>query len=209
MESRFCIFLLILALLTSTQSALADSSLVVEPEVERRDIQETGIDSENFELGVYFGLLSVEDFGANTVLGYRAAFHISEDFFLEGAYGQSETSPTSSEPPYGPFKLLTDSQRTLTYYNLSFGWNLLPGEAFIGSGRAFNHALYLIGGVGSTNFADTDYFTVNFGFGYRLLLTDWLALHLDVRDHMFEHELLGEMKSTHNLEMHSGLTIFF
>ena len=80
---------------------------------------------------------------------------------------------------------------------------------FIGEGRAFNTNLYLIAGLGSTRFADDDRFTVNFGAGYRFLLTDTLALHLDFRDHLFDIDLLGEEKTVHNLEATLGITIFF
>ena len=38
------------------------------------------------------------------------------------------------------------------------------------------------------------------GAGYRLLVTDWLAVHLDVRDQMFDSDLLGKDKLTQNLQ---------
>ena len=50
---------------------------------------------------------------------------------------------------------------------------------------------------------------MNFGVGYRLAATDWLALRIDVRDHMFETDLLGSEELTHNIEFSGGLTIFF
>src|SRR5262245_46786041 len=40
---------------------------VIEPEVERREIKVAQIDTENFEVGGYFGSLSIEDFGTNPV----------------------------------------------------------------------------------------------------------------------------------------------
>ena len=58
-------------------------------------------------------------------------------------------------------------------------------------------------------FAGNDEFTYNLGVGYRLMLADWLSLHFDARDHIFETDLLGELKTTNNLELHGGLTIFF
>ena len=87
--------------------------------------------------------------------------------------------------------------------------NLLPGETFLGEGWAFNSALYVIGGVGITSFADDDRFTINFGAGYRFLATDWLAIHLDARDHVFNIDLLGKEKTAHNLELTTGITVFF
>ena len=60
---------------------------VIEPDLDRREIDEDKIDSENFEFGFYSGVMSVEDFGSNNVFGYRMAYHISEDWFLEAIYG--------------------------------------------------------------------------------------------------------------------------
>jgi hypothetical protein len=42
-----------------------------------------------------------------------------------------------------------------------------------------------------------------------LLITDWLALHLDVRDHVFETDLTGRVKNVHNIEATLGITTFF
>jgi outer membrane beta-barrel protein len=109
----------------------------------------------------------------------------------------------------GAAQLLTEDERKLTYYNISIGYNLLPGESFIGSNHAYNSALYVIAGVGSTEFGGDNRFTTNFGAGYRLLLTDWLALHADVRDHIFTNDILGTDKTSHNIELDGGFTFFF
>jgi outer membrane beta-barrel protein len=222
MARRICIFLLsnvLTAALTGLLFAVGvvhaddiiehDSESVIEPELERRTITEADIDSEDFEAGVYAGVMSIEDFGSNFVYGVRAAYHITEDFFVEGAYGRTEANETSYETLSGGAKLLTDSQRKFSYYNISLGYNLFPGEAFIGSSHAFNTALYIIGGVGNTDFADDSHFTVNAGVGYRFLATDWMALHVDVRDYIFKSDLLGNDKTTNNLEFTGGLTFFF
>lgn len=181
---------------------------VINPDIEPRNIDEDLIDSENFEAGIFAGVMSVEDFGSNNVFGVRFAYHVTEDLFLEMTAGQSNTSETSYEVLSGGSPLLTDDQRTLTYYNASLGWNLLPGEVYLGK-YAFNTSYYVIGGAGNTSFADNEYFTFNFGGGFRLFLNDWLAFRLDVRNHLFTHNILGEDKSIQNLETHLGLSLFF
>jgi outer membrane beta-barrel protein len=50
---------------------------------------------------------------------------------------------------------------------------------------------------------------VNFGAGYRFLVTDSIALHVDFRDHLFDIDLLGQEKTAHNLEGTLGVTVFF
>jgi outer membrane beta-barrel protein len=222
MAGRICIFLLrnsltaaLAGLLFAVGAVRAndliehDSESVIEPELQRRTITEADIDSEDFEAGAYAGVMSIEDFGTNFVYGVRASYHITEDFFVEAAYGRTEANETSYETLSGGAKLLTDSERKFDYYNISLGYNLFPGEAFIGGGHAFNTALYVIAGVGNTEFADDSHFTVNGGAGYRFLLTDWMALHVDVRDYIFKSDLFGNDKTTNNLEFTGGLTFFF
>ncbi len=182
---------------------------IIDPQVERRDIKRPQIDTEDFEIGVYGGILSIEDFESNPVYGARLAYHLTEDFFLEATIGQSRAGRTSYETLSGAAELLTDDERDYTYYALSAGWNALPGEVFVGKNRAYNTAFYLVAGIGSTRFAGDDLFTVSGGFGYRILPNDWLAVHFDVRDHIYDTDLLGEKKIVNNLEAHLGLSIFF
>ncbi|MGW8369953.1 MAG: outer membrane beta-barrel domain-containing protein, partial [Gammaproteobacteria bacterium] len=74
-----------------------DRPPVIEPDIERRDIEPAKIDTEDFEIGIYAGTLSVEDFGVNTVVGANFSYHITENLFLDVGAGTSETSRTSFE----------------------------------------------------------------------------------------------------------------
>ncbi len=218
MESRIFFLLLTLgsalAMLTgcgTTQLVQQDSEqpAVIEPEVARRDITVADIDTENFEIGAFVGQMSVEDFGVSEVVGARFAYHMTEDFFAELSVGRVEAEETSFERLSGAAQLLTDADRELTYYNVSFGYNVLPGESFFGESRALNTSLYAIGGVGKTEFAGDDRFTLNLGVGLRLMPRDWFAVHVDIRDHIFDIDLLGQKKTSHNFEAHVGFTLFF
>ena len=182
---------------------------VIEPRVERRTIKVPKIDADDVELGAYYGEISVEDFGAVPVAGARLAFHISEDFFFEGAVGKARAGKTSFETLGGNVQLLSNAERQFTFYNLSLGYNFLPGEIFIGRNLAMASSLYLLGGVGSTKFAGDQHFTVNFGAGFRVLPTDWLAIHLDMQDLVFKSDLLGVNRLKNNLMAHFGATVFF
>jgi outer membrane beta-barrel protein len=182
---------------------------VIEPQVPRRQITVPRIKSSNIELGLDYGALSIEDFGTNPVYGVTAAYHITEDFFFQAEAGRSRGGRTSFETLSGNIQLLTDNERRFTYYDLSLGYNFLPGEAFVGRGFAMTTAFYLLGGIGSTDFAGDTKFTVNFGAGYRVVPVDWLAFHFTVQDHVFQTSLLGVTKLTNNLEAGIGTTVFF
>lgn len=219
MESRLqriflaaCTSVLLLTM-GNVNAAVDPDQLELEPllvrEPERRQVEVDDLDDENLEIGVFGGLMSVEDFGTNSVTGIRAAYHITEDFFVEAAYGQTTLGQTSFERLSGGAQLLTTEQRDMSYYNISLGWNLFPGESFLGRRWAYKGGLYVIGGVGSTDFGGDNRFTINAGMGYRLIATDWLAFHVDVRDHFFKSDLLGEEEQLHNIEFSGGVTLFF
>ncbi len=191
------------------EAAVDAQPQVIEPKVERRDVKPAKIPTQDFELGVFGGEMSIEDFGVHTVTGARFAYHVTDKYFVELAGGQTRAGLTSFERLSGAAQLLTDAERDYSYYDVSLGYNLLPGEGFIGKNRAWNTQIYVIGGVGKTKFAGDDRFTVNYGLGLRVLPLDWLAVHADVRDHVFDVDLLGQAKTTHNLEGHLGVTFFF
>jgi outer membrane beta-barrel protein len=186
----------------------ADPS-VIDPQVTRRDVKTPKIKAKDFEIGAYVGALSIEDFGTNPIYGVRLAYHVSEDIFLEAFAARSKAGSSSLEDVFPDITVLNGSGRQFTYYDLDLGYNVLPGEIFLGRGRAFNNALYATVGIGDVKFADQDNFALNFGVGDRLLVTDWLAMHLDVRDHVFESDLFGVSKNVHNIEATLGLTAFF
>lgn len=206
---------LLLGLVVSVPATAASNpdELELEPlvvrEPERREVKIDRIDTENFEFGVHAGIMNVQDFGSDVVTSFRAAYHVTEGFFIEGQYGTTTLGETSFERLSGGASLLTDAQRDMRLYNVSVGYNLFPGESFIGRRWAFKGGLYLIGGVGSTDFAGDERFTINAGLGYRLVATDWLALHVTVRDHMFDSDLLGSKDTYHNIEFTGGLSLFF
>ena len=218
MEGRSVVLLLTLALGVSVLSGCGRHRLVrtddsqppvIEPDVERREITVPKIKKSDFEVGIFAGDLSVEDFGVNTVTGATLAYHLSEKFFLQLDAGRTTAGLTSFERLSGAAQLLTDAEREYSYYNLQVGYDILPGEGFFGKKRALNMATYVIGGVGKTKFAGDNRFTLNLGLGVRIMPLDWLAIHADVGDQIFDIDLLGKAKTAHNLGAHVGVTFFF
>ncbi|MDH4051184.1 MAG: outer membrane beta-barrel domain-containing protein [Rubrivivax sp.] len=196
--------LLMSPMLAQAQAPQAADDPPVVPEVERREVVLPKFPSRDFEVGLFAGTYATQNFGSGPVVGLRAGYHLTEDFFVEGAYGSTRVSDDAFRQilPGGVFP---EPETTLSYYNLSAGWNLLPGEVFLGSRQARATAIYLIGGVGSTSFNEQKSQTINLGFGLKLLLGDRAAVRLDVRDHLFSLDLLGKRESTQNLEVTAGV----
>lgn len=182
---------------------------VIVPEVQRRDVRLPKFPSKDFEVGLLVGTYATQSFGASAVGGLRLGYHLSEDFFVEGVYAQTKVSDKTFEeifPGAGP---LADTDKKLSYYNVSAGYNLFPGEIFLGSKTAKASSIYVIGGVGSTKFANQRKQTFNVGFGFRVLFSDRWAVRVDVRDHIFSYDLLGVRQNTQNLELTTGFAYYF
>ena len=190
------------------QTSRPDSNQVVVPEVERREVTLPKFPSKDIAVGLFVGTYATQNFGAAAVIGARLGYHITEDWFVEGTLGQSNVSDEAFRLVL-PGGIFVNQDEKLSYYNVSAGYNILPGEAFPTAKRAKATAIYLIAGIGSTRFNDQRSQTINFGLGGRLLLTDRSALQFDIRDHLFSLDLLGKRQSTHNLELTGGFTYYF
>ena len=198
-----------LVLADAEDKSIPAQEQVIQPQLERRDVKVPHIGSNEIELGYYSGILSMENFSAESVKGVRLAYHVTEDFFLEGAYARSTISDEFFRARAFPITGFDNQEEDLTYYNLSLGFNVLPGEIFVGHRWAMASAFYIIGGIGTTTFANENFSTFNFGGGYRILLNDWLAMHIDMRDYVFDSDLLGQNKRTNNFEATVGISVFF
>ena len=181
---------------------------VIVPQVDRRELRLPRFPSKDFEIGLFAGTYATQNFGSSLVGGLRAGYHVTEDIFVEAVYAKTEVTDEMFRQilPGGIFAQETQS---LTYYNVSAGYNVLPGEVFIGRNIAKASALYIIGGIGTTKIAQQSRQTVNFGLGTRVLFWERVALQVDMREHVFSLDLLGKRQDTKNLELTAGFTVFF
>ena len=198
-----------LAVAVSPAVAQQDERPLIEPDVQPQVVDEALIDTENFEIGTFAGIMNIEDFESSFLWGGKLTYHLSERFFFEANVGFAEGGETSFEKLAGNVRVLSDEDRDYRYYNVNLGINILPGEAFLTENYAFNTNFYLIGGAGATEFAGDTRFTANAGAGYQVLLTDSIAIQLVVREHFYRIDVLGEEKTSMNTEVSAGLSVFF
>ncbi len=191
-----------------TQELQIQNEQVIKPEIERRDIVIPKIDTENFEIGAYTGQYNMEDFGANSVTGFRVTYHITERAFIEGVFGSTEISDTTFRSIL-PGGLFPNEVEPLEYNYVIVGYNLFPGEFFPWEGVAWTSSFYVVAGAGNTRFINQDHSTTILGGGFRILPKDWMAIHMDARRHSFESSITGTTKVISNLEITLGLSIYF
>jgi outer membrane beta-barrel protein len=187
----------------------ADEGGLIQPEVKRIQFDEAQINGDDFEIMLFAGYLSIEDFGVNSMLSAKFNYYVNESIFVQIALAKSTASETSYEILSGGAPLLTDSERELKSYAINLGYNLLPGEAFPTMNKAFNTAFFISGGIGNTTFAGSDRFTWNYGAGLRFLLNDSFSLYGEFRNNVLDVDVFGVTKSTNNLEFTIGTGWFF
>ena len=193
----------------AAQSDEEDQSTLIEPQIERIEFDESQIDSDDFEIAVYAGYLALEDFDTDIVTGIKLGYNVSEDFFVQASYGLGDSGKTSYEILTPNIRLLSDEEREVEYYLVSLGFNLFPGEAFLTDSTTFNTVLYLSAGVGNTEFAGDDRFTIAYAVGHRTLFADGFSLDIEMRDLIFEQDVFGTEETTHNIELTVAFNLFF
>lgn len=196
-----------LAQTPSTQPE-SNTQQVVVPEVERRELKLPKYPSKDFAIGAFVGTYATQNFGAAAVGGLRLGYHITEDWFVDATLGQTTVTDEAFRQVL-PGGIFTDEKERLRYYNVSVGYNILPGEVFLGAKRAKASAVYVLAGIGRTRFNEQRSQTVNLGLGMRVLFTERSAIQVDMRDHLYSLDILGKRQSTHNLELTAGFTFFF
>jgi outer membrane beta-barrel protein len=201
------LFLFLMVTAAAAQAAESVPEPVIPAQVDRRDVHIPKISANDVEIGAFVGILSVQNFGAKPSAGLRLGYHVTEDFFLEGTYGRSKVSDQSYRRLGIP--VFSSEEVPLTYYSLSVGWNLFPGEVFLGRDWAMTSAVYLIGGVGNVNFNSENHVAYNLGIGIRVLPVDWFSMRFEMRDQMFTSDLLGKNELKHNFEMTLGAAAYF
>lgn len=205
----FLVALLFATTLSISTNSFADENDVVKEDVERREVLDDILDTENFEVGVQAGFISIEDFESNLWLSGHLTYHITEYFYTKALYGYAKAGETSFEKLANVPPLLTDEQRKLKYYGLNIGYNLMPGEVFFSKNLAFNSMFSIELGGGSTEFAGDDKFTVNLTANYRVFLNDWITWDIAMSDYIFNTTITGSNKTTHNLNFTTGFSFYF
>ncbi|MCL1068113.1 outer membrane beta-barrel domain-containing protein [Shewanella olleyana] len=211
LKSLSTISLLALGVNLSTGVMAADSqaSVGVKADVERREVLDDVLDTENFEVGIQGGLMSIEDFENSPWISAHLGYHISEHFYVKARYAVAEGGDTSFEKLANTAPLLTDEEREMSYYGLNIGYNFLPGEIFFSEDLVFNSVFSFELGGGSTEFAGDEQFTVNLTANYRVFLNDWVAWDLAMSDYIFDTQITGSSKTTHNLTFATGIAVYF
>ncbi len=190
------------------QDAGAPADQVIVPQVERREVHKPHYPSNDFQASISLGGYSAQEFGTSGTAAARLAYHLNEDWFTEASYGQVKIGDQAFRNIL-PGGVLERPFERLQTYDLSVGYNMFSGEAFFGTRTAKAYQMYATAGIGNTIFNGERMQTWVYGFGGRLLLTDSWGLRLDMRNHLFEFDLLGQRELSQHYELSFGASYLF
>ncbi len=183
-----------------------ESVRIIEPKKDVPVAKAAAIDDERFELGVFTGFLSVEDFNTNPVFGVSFSYHLKPSVLLQLNYGQSAVDKATFE---GNNNFLADNDRDFTYTDVLGGYRILRGRSFFGKNQKYNTDIYLMGGLAAIDFAGESNTGVVVGASYRVVLTDTLVATMDFRGYSVNRDFLDDNKRTLNAELSFGLNLLF
>jgi len=184
------------------------SVTIIEPSKKVSKPTSATIEAGDFELGVYYGSLSVEDFATNPVQGISLNYHFTSKLSTQISYASSDVGRATFEDVVGGDFLSADDEE-FNYIQVQAGYQVLHGRSFLGSKQRFNSYLYLYGGLESVQFARNDEIGFTFGSRYKLVVSENITLNIDLQDHFFEREFIADKKYTNNIEFSIGLNALF
>lgn len=168
-------------------------------------------DNELFDVGATVGVLNIEDFPSEYAYGLYVTFKASEYYFLQYNYIQSEVGESSFEKNAASATFAIGDDRTFQHYDLLLGYNLFQGE-FYGKGEnAHLSNLYIVGGIGNTDFGDESNFTYTFGVGYQIEFNRKWVTRIDYRDHIYKTSLIigGGEETVQNTQFSASFGYLF
>lgn len=199
----------------SNAQITGDDEQIINPETRDKRVKAAEIDTERFELGLYAGFLSVENFNTNPVGGVSFSFHLTDDWMLQLNAATSSFDLSSREETAG-IELFPTEDETVTYADFTVGYKLLDGRSYFSRSRKYDSSLYIVAGAGTADFVDHSSTLINFGLSYRSVITDYLTFNVDIRNRIFEQTIQEqsasedpETESTNNGELTFGLNLLF
>jgi outer membrane beta-barrel protein len=149
------------------------------------------------------------------IYGGAYTFHFTEDLGLEASYFRTRQSyeilGSVIARQQGLVGLVEAEEGPMQLFLGHLVWSLAYGKVRWLGGGISRFDFYLSLGAGATDEPGSQGLTGSGGFGLKFYLLEWLALRLDVRDHVRSQKRvqLGIDKVVNDISVMGGLSVFF
>jgi outer membrane beta-barrel protein len=148
------------------------------------------------------------------IYGGAYTFHFTEDLGLEASYTRSRQKfallEAIDERQQGLVDIVESESNPIQFFLGHLVWSLAYGKVRWMGGGISRYDVYLSLGAGATVEPGDLGLTGSGGFGMKFYFTEWLALRLDVRDHVRAQQRvqLGVEKIVNDVSAMGGLSVF-
>lgn len=148
------------------------------------------------------------------IYGGAYTFHFTEDLGLEAGYFRTRQSfgllKAVSDRQQGLVDLVETEENPIQFFLGHLVWSLAYGKVRWLGGAINRFDFYLSLGGGATVEPGDLGLTGSAGFGLKFYMAQWLALRLDVRDHVREQKRvqLGVEQIVNDISAMGGLSVF-
>lgn len=148
------------------------------------------------------------------IYGGAYTFHFTEDLGLEAAYLRTQQSfallEAVDERQQGLVDIVESESNPIQFFLGHLVWSMAYGKVRWMGGGISRYDFYLSLGAGATVEPGDLGLTGSGGFGMKFYFNEWLALRLDVRDHVRAQQRvqLGVEKIVNDVSAMGGLSVF-
>jgi outer membrane beta-barrel protein len=165
--------------------------------------------SDTFDGAVYakqaqIGPVPLYTFG---IFAFAYSYHMTEDFAVEATAGITQLTSHGGPELERTFKVLENKPRQQLMFDADLVYSLAHAKMRFG-GSITHFDFYLAAGGGVVDSAVSQGIAGNGGFGLKFFLGKAFAFRLDVRDHVFQQQLLSESLVVNDISATLGLSLF-
>ena len=148
------------------------------------------------------------------IYGGAYTFHFTEDLGLEASYTRTRQKfallEAIDERQQGLVDIVESESNPIQFFLGHLVWSLAYGKVRWMGGGISRYDFYLSLGAGATVEPGDLGLTGSGGFGMKFYFNEWLALRLDVRDHVRAQQRvqLGVEKIVNDISAMGGLSVF-
>jgi outer membrane beta-barrel protein len=139
--------------------------------------------------------------------GFAYAYHMTEDLAVEASAAFTRLSSSGGPELERTFAVLQDRPRHQLMFDADLVWSFAHAKMRFG-GSITHFDFYVAAGAGVVDSVISSHTAGNGGFGVKFFLGHAFAFRIDVRDRIFQQQLLSETMLVNDISSTLGLSIY-
>jgi outer membrane beta-barrel protein len=159
------------------------------------------------ELTLQGGYYVSDLFDGTYTFGGAYAYHMTEDLAVEATGAYTRLASSGGPELERTFAVLGTLPRRQLSFDADLVW--VPAHAKMRFGGAITHFdIYVAAGAGVVDSVLSSNVAGNGGFGLKFFLGRAIAFRIDIRDHVFQQQLLSQVLWVNDLSVTAGFSVY-